>query len=168
MSATLAGSARPSLGFLFSIALPLYALDQATKWWVFKNIPYGQDPRPSEWFQLCHWTNTGSAWGMFKDGNTAFIVLSFAALIGLVVFYLRGAFPDALSRWGVALLVGGILGNLTDRLVHGHVIDFLLFNFGVWAFDPFPAFNVADSCICIAAGLFILGSFSGEPKRSSG
>jgi len=146
--------------FIFSIALPLYALDQATKWWVIQNIEVDHELRPvvADFFYLCHWWNTGSAFGMFKDGNAFFIGLSIVTLIALLVFQARGAFPDAPSRWGVALLVGGILGNLTDRIVHGHVVDFLLFYLHVPMANPWPAFNVADSCICIAAGLFIVAS----------
>jgi signal peptidase II len=86
-------------------------------------------------------------------------------LIGLVFFYLRGAFDDRPSRWGVALLLAGILGNLTDRLIHGHVVDFLLFNLHVRFADPWPAFNVADACICTATGLFILAALLQGRKK---
>jgi signal peptidase II len=68
-------------------------------------------------------------------------------------------FPDRWSRWGVALLLSGIFGNLTDRIVHGHVVDFLLFDLHVRFANPWPAFNVADSCICVAVALFLIGSF---------
>jgi signal peptidase II len=111
-------------------------------------------------FYLCHWANTGAAFGSFKDSNMFFIGLSLVALIGVLVFAARGAFADRPSRWGVALLVGGILGNLTDRIIHGHVVDFLLFDLHVRFANPWPAFNVADSCICIAAGLFIIAPFA--------
>ena len=57
-------------------------------------------------------------------------------------------------------VIAGILGNLTDRLLYGHVIDFLLFDLHVRYADPWPAFNVADSCISIAVVLFIIHSFS--------
>jgi signal peptidase II len=146
--------------FLLMLALPLYALDQLTKWWVVRYIEFRVEVRPviDDFFYLCHWDNTGSAFGLFKNFNAGFIVISVIALIALVVFHRRGAFRDAPSRWGVGLLLGGILGNLTDRLVHGHVVDFLLFDLHVRYANPWPAFNVADSCICVAAGLFILSS----------
>lgn len=156
---------------LLALALPLYALDQATKWWVVKTIELHSEPQPviPDFFYLCHWSNTGSAFGMFKDSNTAFIVLSLVALVGLTIAYFRNAFPDTPSRWAVGLLAGGILGNLTDRIIHGHVVDFLLFDLHVRFANPWPAFNVADSCICIAAGLFILSSFreSCAPKQAA-
>lgn len=152
---------------LLALALPLYALDQLTKWWVIRHIEFRHELRPviTDFFYLCHWSNTGSAFGMFKDFNSGFIVLSFVAMIALIVFQLRGAFHDAASRWGAGLLLAGILGNLTDRLLHGHVVDFLLFDLHVRFADPWPAFNVADACICVAAGLFILSSFRESAQR---
>jgi signal peptidase II len=63
------------------------------------------------------------------------------------------------GRIGWALLLAGILGNLTDRLWHGSVVDFLLFDLHVPYAHPWPAFNVADSCIFVAAALFIWQSF---------
>lgn len=156
--------------FLLSIALPLYALDQATKWWIVKNFDLHGEPRVviPNFFEIVHWANTGAAFSAFSGKNTFFIGLSIVALIGLVFFYLRGAFEDRLSRWGVALLLGGILGNLTDRLVHGHVVDFLLFNLHVRFADPWPAFNVADACICTATGLFILSALLQGRKKPAG
>jgi signal peptidase II len=73
---------------------------------------------------------------------------------------LRHRQSDAWRDVSLALLLAGILGNLTDRLLHGHVIDFLLFNLHVRYADPWPAFNVADSCISIAVVLFIIQSLS--------
>ena len=64
----------------------------------------------------------------------------------------------------LALLLAGILGNLTDSLLHGHVIDFLLFDLHIPLAHPWPAFNVADSCICIAVFFFIIHSFSQKPE----
>ncbi len=146
--------------FLLSIALPLYALDQATKLWIVRHFAMHEHrPVVPDFFDLVYYGNTGAAFSAFAGNNSFFIGLSFVALVALVFFYLRGAFPDRLSRWGVALLLSGILGNLTDRLLHGHVVDFLLFDLHIRFANPWPAFNVADSCICIAAGLFILAAF---------
>ena len=146
--------------FLFSIALPLYALDQGTKWWIVKHFELGRDGYTvvPGFFDLVYWANTGAAFSAFTGNNKFFIGLSLAAFIGLLYFYAKGAFVDRLSKWGVALLLPGILGNLTDRLVHNHVVDFLLFDLHVPYAHPWPAFNVADSCICTATGLFILGA----------
>ncbi|HSI14010.1 MAG TPA: signal peptidase II [Chthoniobacter sp.] len=156
--------------FLASIALPLYALDQVTKWWIVRHFElHEQRTVIADFFDLVYYSNTGAAFSAFAGKNTFFIVLSTVALIALVYFYLRGAFKDRPSRWAVGLLAAGILGNLTDRLMHGHVVDFLLFNLHVRYADPWPAFNVADSCICVATGLFILAAFlDRKPAEVSG
>jgi len=145
--------------FLLSIALPLYALDQASKWWIVRHLElHEQRPVVANFFDLVYFANTGAAFSFFTGNNLFFIVLSAVALVALVIFFQRGAFRDRPSRWAVALLVAGILGNLTDRLTHGHVVDFLLFDLHVRFANPWPAFNVADSCICTATGLFILSA----------
>jgi signal peptidase II len=155
--------------FLASIALPLYALDQVTKWWIVRHFElHEQRTVIADFFDLVYFSNTGAAFSAFTGRNTFFIGISTVALIALVYFYLRGAFKDRPSRWAVALLTAGILGNLTDRLAHGHVVDFLLFNLHVRYADPWPAFNVADSCICVATGLFILAAlFDGKRAETT-
>ena len=154
--------------FLLLLALPCYALDQATKWLVLRSLEYNGDPVPvwGDFFALCHWGNTGAAFGAFHDSNRGFLILSALAVVGILVAVWRGAFPDPASKWGVGLMLGGVLGNLTDRILHGHVVDFLLFNLHVPYADPWPAFNVADCCICGAAALFIWSTFrpgAGDP-----
>jgi signal peptidase II len=157
---------------LLAIALPLYALDQVTKWWVVAHFSPYDDPHPviENFFYLCHWQNTGAAFSIGTGNNWFFVVLSAVTLAGLVAFYLRGAFRDLLSRVAVALLVAGILGNLTDRLRFEHVVDFLLFDLHVRFANPWPAFNVADSCIFVATGCFICASFleSRKPAAPAG
>jgi signal peptidase II len=102
------------------------------------------------------------AFGLFNGtayANYAFGAISLTALIMLTVFYRKGVFPGRASRLAVALLVAGILGNLTDRFLHGYVVDFLMFDFGFSPFNPWPSFNVADSCVVIAAILLAGSTF---------
>ena len=151
---------------LLLISLPLYALDQATKWWIVNNFaPHEQRTVIPDFFDLCYFMNTGAAFSIGTGKNLFFIILSFVALIGVLVYYARGAFREPLNRWGTVFLVAGILGNLTDRIVHGHVVDFLLFDLHVRFANPWPAFNVADACILTAVGLFILASFIYSPEK---
>ena len=105
--------------FLAAIALPLYALDQLTKWWVVEHFTPYDEPQPviDHYFYLCRWHNTGAAFSIGSGNNWFFVVLSVVTLAGLLVFYARGVFRDLLSRVGVGLLIAGILGNLTDRHV---------------------------------------------------
>src|SRR5437867_11515834 len=158
--------------FIFLLSLPLYALDQLTKYLVLRFVDPDQ-PRVvvSGFLTLVNVTNTGAAFGSFKNNNSFFVILSCLALLFVVALLVRRRSRDAWRDVSLALLAAGVLGNLTDRLLYGHVIDFLLFDFGpnVPKFlHPWPAFNVADSCICLAVACFIIHSFrqqkSVEPR----
>ncbi len=143
---------------LFLLAsFPLYLLDQATKWAIHLLLPLHDSIEVVPgFFNVVYVTNTGAAFNFLNDSNYFFIGLSIVTLIALIIFQGRGFFQDRLERTGVALLMAGILGNLTDRIIHRYVIDFLDFHIGTLV--SWPAFNVADSCICVAVGLFILHS----------
>ena len=156
---------KSALRWLLFLTLPLYVADQATKWLVLRNIEMSEVIQTLPGFlNIVHVHNTGAAFGMLKDSNVFFVLLAGAALVVVGVLAWKGAFAGTTTKIGAALLVSGILGNLTDRLLHGHVVDFLdviLPWYGHW-----PAFNIADSCICIAAGLFILdGLLPGKAPR---
>jgi signal peptidase II len=150
--------------FILFLTLPLYALDQLTKQWVLRHIKHPDDAVP-DFFKLVNVTNTGAAFGSFRGNNTFFVIISVIALVVVTVLLVRHSRSDAWRDVSLALLLAGILGNLTDRLRYGHVIDFLLFNLHIPLFRPWPAFNVADSCISIAVVLFIIHSF-GKQKSS--
>ena len=146
--------------FILFLSLPLYALDQLTKQLVLRFIsPYEARIIVPDFFSLVNVTNTGAAFGSFKGNNVFFILISIIALVVVTILLQRPRQRDAWRDLSLALLLAGILGNLTDRLLYGHVIDFLLFNLHVRYADPWPAFNVADSCISIAVVLFIIHSF---------
>ena len=146
--------------FILFLSLPLYAVDQLTKHLVLRFIsPYEARIIVPDFFSLVNVTNTGAAFGSFKGNNVFFILISIIALVVVTILLLRARLRDAWRDLSLALLLAGILGNLTDRLLYGHVIDFLLFNLHVRYADPWPAFNVADSCISIAVVLFIIHSF---------
>ena len=150
---------------IFLLSLPLYALDQFTKYLVQRFVDPDQPPRVvvEGFLHLVNVTNTGAAFGSFKNNNTFFIVISCVALLFVVSLLVRRRSPDVWRDVSLALLLAGILGNLTDRLLYGHVIDFLLFDLHVPLAHPWPAFNVADSCISIAVACFIIHSF--QQKR---
>jgi len=160
-------STRSRFGRCAAVATILffYALDQASKWLVIRALPFDseRDVLPG-FFTLVHWGNTGAAFSSFSQKNGVFIALSVLTLIALAVFAMRGAFQHAVTRLAVCLLSAGVLGNLTDRIRHHHVVDFLLFNLHVPYANPWPAFNVADSCICIAAGILVVSAWLEERK----
>jgi len=145
--------------FILFLSLPLYALDQWTKHLVLRFVS-PEEPRIiiSNFFHLVNVTNTGAAFGSFRNNNTFFIVISSIALLIVVGLLMRRRSLDFWRDASLALLLAGILGNLTDRLLYGHVIDFLLFDLHVRFAHPWPAFNIADSCISIAVVLFVIHS----------
>ena len=156
--------------FILLLSVPLYALDQITKWFVLRHV-HPEDPGHVvilDFFSLVNVTNDGAAFGSFKNNNTFFIVLSCVAFVVVLALLTRRRSPDALRDISLALLLAGIMGNLTDRFIHGHVIDFLLFDLHIPLphLSPWPAFNVADSCICIAVVCFIIHSFKKPPRTA--
>jgi signal peptidase II len=153
--------------FIFSLSLPLYALDQWTKQMVLRFIGPDESRNViSGFFSLVNVTNTGAAFGSFRNNNTLFVIVSFIALLIVVTLLVRRHPPNLWRDVSLALLLAGILGNLTDRLLYGHVIDFLLFDLHIPYAHPWPAFNVADSCISIAVVLFIIHSFWKEKSAA--
>lgn len=179
---------------LLLVTLPLYVIDQITKWWVVFNfkLPFvvvdglkrgvPEDTRPviEGVFNLVRRHNQGVAFGMGNGTSWAPIVFLFVLIFALCMitfFWKRGAFEGP-SRWSAPLLLSGVLGNLTDRLFQGfwlepyknegfwtrlsegYVVDFidviLPFENRFMPGGHWPAFNVADSCIFIAAGLLFL------------
>jgi signal peptidase II len=147
--------------YILLLSLPLYVLDQITKGLVLRYVR-AEDIHVvvPDFFAIVNVTNDGAAFGSFKNNNWFFIVLSCLAFVFVFALLLRRTRShDRLRDVSLALLLAGIMGNLTDRFVHGHVIDFALFDLHVPLAHPWPAFNVADSCICIAVICFIIHSF---------
>jgi len=148
------------------IALVLLALDQATKLLVAHWL------RPlQEWvvidgfFKIVYWINTGAAWSLFPDRNGFLAVVSVLALVGLVVWRRHFYIHSAWGQFSLGLIFGGILGNLVDRLCWRHVVDMLRF-YIVRANGQvlgFPAFNLADSGICVGVAILIIISWNKEP-----
>lgn len=148
---------------LLAVTLPLYVLDQLTKWATLEFIPLHHEIAVIPGlFNLVHVTNTGSAFGLMRGWFSFHVV--FGAVMAVIIFWMlfRPA-TDRLTRLACALILSGIFGNITDRLLHGHVVDFLDFHLGG---NHWPAFNVADSAIVIAAGLFLWASFRSPPAKA--
>jgi signal peptidase II len=116
-------------------------------------------------FRLVNWVNSGAAWSLFLGNNNVLACVSLAALAGLV-FWRRHFHVESLAgQISLGLICGGIAGNLVDRLARHHVVDFLRFYLvtrGGGSEIGFPAFNVADSAICVGVGLLILISIRKE------
>ncbi|KGI77931.1 signal peptidase II [Oleiagrimonas soli] len=144
-------------------------LDQLSKLWVRSSILPGQQIPVVSGFW--YWTlafNKGAAFSFLADGSGwqrwFFTVLALAISTGLAVWMARTPRRDWRTALPLALIIGGALGNLVDRLHAGQVTDFVLLYFGRWAY---PAFNLADSSIFVGAVLLIgFGMFGGPAHRS--
>ena len=180
---------------LLVLTLPLYALDQITKFWTV-----GKFPLPSidseakltiieDFLNFVRVHNQGVAFGFGNGTAWAPIVFLFVPLVALTmirIFWKKGVFHHPLSQIAVALLVCGIFGNLTDRLIQGfllekyqtaglwkrlsegYVVDFISVKLPLYdklvpsSYGWWPTFNVADSCICVAAVLLFIGGLRDE------
>ena len=139
------------------IIVAVVLLDQITKLAVITRFGLGDHvPVINGFFSLRYIRNTGAAWGMFAGHNAPLIILSIVML--LVIFFSRRQFlyDTRMHKVAGGLMTAGIIGNLIDRVKMGYVIDFLDFYIGQ---SHFPAFNVADSAICIGVSLYILSQF---------
>jgi len=143
----------------FLIAALVVLLDRATKSVVARNISLhdGIQVIPG-FFRITHVENRGAAFGLFADSpaqwKIAMLVLfSIVALVVVSALLWRNSHSMATTGIGLALILGGALGNLWDRVFNGRVVDFLLFYVGQY---QWPAFNVADSAIVVGAGLLVI------------
>jgi signal peptidase II len=166
------------------LSLPLFALDYATKEYIVRNFKlwsaqdnpldpfFDADPEKKlvhevipGIFDIVRVHNTGVAFGMGNNAAWANVVFGGITLGALVLIWWlsrSNAFPTRTSRVAVALLLAGIFGNLLDRVTRGYVVDFLHVHYQDW---HWPSFNVADSCICVAAGLLFLSAFQKAPVK---
>ena len=138
------------------IALAVILLDQITKTMIAGTMQLGDARRITSFFDIVRAHNRGAAFSFLNDASGwqrwFFIGLGLAAAV-FIVWMLKKHGGQRLFGWALALILGGALGNVIDRLLHGHVIDFVQVH---WRSAYFPAFNVADSAISVGAGLLIL------------
>ncbi len=157
------------------VAVWVLLLDQLTKSIVLRELAYAQERVLIDgFFKFVHWGNAGAAWSLLNNlagSNELLAVVSLMALLFLV--FARNQFETSSlpGRVSMGLMIGGILGNLYDRLhpARRHVIDFIYF----YAYRRsgaeigFPAFNVADSAICVGVGLMLIAMFASQRSAKS-
>ncbi|CAG9295809.1 signal peptidase II [Celerinatantimonas diazotrophica] len=143
-------------------------IDQISKHIVASSMALFQSETVTSFFNLVYVHNYGAAFSFLdsQGGMQRWFFSALAVVVCLVLVWClkRMREPQPLSAAGYALVISGALGNVIDRLLYGYVIDFLDFHYGSY---HWPAFNVADSCICIGAVLLILDSFIHPSKRPS-
>jgi len=141
------------------VAAIVVLLDQLSKVTLSQLIVYGQSERITSFFNLVMVYNKGAAFSFLADQlgwqRYLFAGISAAASL-LIIWMLKRHASQRLFCWALALILGGAIGNLIDRIAYGHVIDFLDVHVYGW---HWPAFNIADSAITIGAVLFILDEF---------
>ncbi len=123
------------------------------------------------WLRIIHTENPGAAFGLFADGSAwlrGTILIGVSALVLLFVISAlwsnrQTSFTSLLSRLALALILGGAVGNLYDRILRGAVTDFIEVYHGAWSF---PAFNVADSAITVGA-VFVILEFLRQPRTNT-
>ncbi|WP_440993491.1 signal peptidase II [Cysteiniphilum litorale] len=146
------------------LSIIVIIIDLGTKYLASQNLTYGQPIEILPFFNLTLLHNYGAAFSFLSNANTTWqvIVLSAIALIvAIVILIWLARLPKNknLTACALSLILGGALGNVYDRMIHGYVVDFLDFHINNY---HWPAFNIADSAICIGAVILILMSFKSK------
>ncbi|MBY0463948.1 MAG: signal peptidase II [Burkholderiales bacterium] len=155
----------PRFAWLVTVGV-LVTIDQASKAYFSGLIPLGASVAVTTWFNLVHVLNTGAAFSVLADagGWQRYFLIAVSALVVVALSWVcLMTHTAALDRWMGAMLVGGGLGNLTDRVQTGAVVDFLDIH---WRGLHWPAFNLADVWVVAAAGAWLLASLRAHVRSS--
>lgn len=143
----------------FGISGLIVAVDLYTKHLIQNAFAYGEHVKVTSFFDLVRYHNEGAAFSFLANAGgwqkLFFTTVSMLAIV-VITYLLRKHSTQKLFCFGLALVLGGAIGNLYDRLTLGYVVDFLFFHYDTLYW---PAFNVADSAICVGVGLLLLDSF---------
>lgn len=152
------GGWRPRLLFWLGLAALVIAADQVTKTLVLQHFQYGETSPVTSFFNLVRVHNTGAAFNFLAGASgwqRWFFVVLGIVVSGFIVWMIRAHPQQKLFCFAVTMIMGGALGNVVDRLLHGYVVDFLQFRFGflepIFHGGYFPSFNIADSAITLGA-----------------
>jgi signal peptidase II len=149
----------PSLTPWLGISLLVVLLDQITKIAITRLFAFGESYPVTSFFNLVLAHNKGAAFSFLaaETGWQRYLFTGIAAAAVIFMIYLlRRHTGQRLFCWALALILGGALGNLIDRVMYGYVIDFLDFYIPGWRWPHWPAFNIADSAIVVGAALFVI------------
>ena len=155
-SSTLGGVQRASIWPWLGWALLILVVDQLTKWLILGAYSLGDATPSTSFFTIVRAHNSGAAFSFLADagGWQRWLFTGFGAAAALFILWQLRAHPgQKLFAFALASILGGAVGNVIDRMVHGYVVDFLDFH---WAGSHFPAFNVADAGITVGAVCLIL------------
>jgi signal peptidase II len=147
---------------LLGIAGAVIALDQWAKYLVRVRLQVGEAWSPVEWLmpyvRLVHWNNTGAAFGLFPSGGLIFTLVAVVVSLAILYYFPRVPNAQVALRIALALQLGGAVGNLISRLIHGTVTDFI-------SVGTFPVFNIADASISIGVAILIAAMWLEERRN---
>lgn len=154
-------SFRPGDAWYLALAAAIVVLDQLSKWAIREAVDRG-DAWPSHdvWLRIVHITNSGAAFGTLQGAGPLLAVTSVLGMAFILIYLFNPGFAHPLMRFGLALMLGGAVGNLVDRVSRGEVVDFI-------KVPHWPAFNVADSSITIGVLCLIWAMFQEPDEETS-
>jgi len=151
------------------VALPVFVLDQLVKLYIIRHLKlFEQIDLVPHWLAITYTLNSGAAFSLFASMPAAFravffIILSFVAIVVLLALLARRSTP-LVSAVAFALILGGTVGNLIDRLAHGKVVDFIYFHHRSFRY---PVFNIADSAITVGVAIIVIFTSFGPAPHDS-
>lgn len=149
----------PGLAFL-AVSFVIVLMDQVSKIWIINNLALYQDINILPIFDITYVRNYGAAFSFLSDAGGwqryFFTVIAIVISVLLTVWMAKTPIKQKLLLWAYALILGGAIGNVADRMMYGYVVDFIHFYYDSW---HFPAFNIADIAISCGAALLILEAF---------
>ncbi len=155
-------SVRPRDAWFLALSVLVVALDQLTKWLIRQTIVLGDSWPDASWpVRLVHYRNTGAAFGILQNAGPLLVVTSLIGIAAILVYLFNPGFAHPLMRVGLALMFGGAVGNLIDRVLNGSVVDFI-------QVPHWPAFNVADSGISIGVVLLLWAMLRDQSRAAPG
>lgn len=151
--------------FYYVIALLVLGLDQLTKWWIVKNMHYGQSITVVEnFFYITSHRNRGAAFGILQNQMWFFVIITIAVIIAVVYYMQKHAKNQPLLRLALGLVLGGAIGNFLDRIFRKEVVDFLDVKFSSY---NYPIFNVADSALVVGVILIFIQTLLESKKKEN-
>ena len=141
---------------VLSLSFVIVVLDQWCKLLILRRFSLGESwPVIPGCFNLTYLRNTGAVWGILQHQNEWLVLFSFIVLILMAIFYRWLVDDRRVHRLAIGCMIGGIVGNLIDRIKLGWVTDFLDFH---WAANHWPCFNLADAAICVGVGIYAVST----------
>lgn len=154
--------------FLF-ISFFVFALDQTSKFFLKNRLSFGEEKEVFSFFTIVHWQNRGGLWGFMGEASEKvvfllFIILPFLGVAFLVYLFLQS--KDKVDIILISIMLGGALGNITDRIFTGSVTDFLYFHFPDRSWS-WPAFNIADATLSTSLLIFLVKTLIKKERKDA-